>query len=70
MMFSIKESKVDTNIKPSLLSNNGWAVPEKIQTSRGGVEDMEFSGVSNKKHAKFPGVTNPILTENTEKTSI
>ena len=30
-----------------------WAIPEKIQT--GGVEDMEFPGVSKKKHVEFPG---------------
>ena len=30
-----------------------WAISEKIQI--GGVEDMEFLGVSKKQHVEFPG---------------
>ena len=31
-----------------------WAISEKIQIG-GGVEDMEFLGVSKKQHVEFPG---------------
>ena len=34
--------------------SNG-SVPQKIQTE-GGVEDMEFPGVSKKYHVEFPGL--------------
>ena len=34
-----------------------WAIPEKIKTvGRGGVEDMEFSGILKKKHVEIPGI--------------
>ena len=57
MMFSIKESKKDSNFEPSLLSNNGLWLKAQQKTSM----------IGSRKGFDVPL---PILTKNIEERSI